>query len=218
MQSGQPPLYPDSAGNESTDLRTKRVSRKAWHLWKYMQGVARLNGWLHPSLKFLSVRFNRSIATIKRWIGELHAAHMIETKRRGRRPPEYKILEPPIPQNDTSGQLHLFTEPLELANDLKIIAQESAAPEIEEAFGAPLSRGDAKFVADLEAASVPRVAIVAGILVGRARKSCSDMNRQKHERIFSVRYFIKCIEEAVQGAFPPGYVQHVKNWLIRNAA
>lgn len=86
---------------------TSRVSRPAFRLWKYFESLDRSGGWIAPKLATLAAKYKRARSTVQRWLGELFAAGIISTERRGPRPPLYTVL---IPTTDTCIQLPLFTE------------------------------------------------------------------------------------------------------------
>jgi hypothetical protein len=55
----------------------------------------------------LGKKYKRSESSVKRWFGELYAAGIIASKRRGPHPPVYTVL---IPTTNTCKQLPLLTE------------------------------------------------------------------------------------------------------------
>jgi hypothetical protein len=87
---------------------------------------------------------------------------------------------------------------------------------IEAASGFNLSPSDLAWCAALERNGADAETVCTGVLVGRARKLCSDQNRGGSDPIRSLRYFAACIEEAASGAFPAGYAEHMRNWLSRH--
>jgi hypothetical protein len=82
-----------------------RVSRPAWKLWKYLEALYRIGGWISPKLRHLADKFGRAVSTIKRWMGELFAAGILSTRRRGPRPPLYTVL---IPTTDTCKRVRPY--------------------------------------------------------------------------------------------------------------
>jgi hypothetical protein len=92
-------IVPDVSQSPQVPIR---VSRPAWKLWKYLEGLYRIGGWISPNLRHLARYFKRAVSTIKRWLGELFAAKVLRTKRRGPRPPLYTVL---IPTTDTCNRL-----------------------------------------------------------------------------------------------------------------
>jgi hypothetical protein len=84
------------------------------------------------------------------------------------------------------------------------------------AAGRKLSWGDLEYCAELERRGIDAETVCAGVLVGRARKFCSDSNRGIKDPIRTLRYFARCIEEAAEGEFPAGYAEYVRNWLNRH--
>ena len=82
-----------------------RVSRPAWKLWKYLESLYRIGGWISPKLRRLADHFHRAVSTIKRWLGELFAAGVLSTQRRGPRPPWYTVL---IPTTDTCNRVYPY--------------------------------------------------------------------------------------------------------------
>jgi hypothetical protein len=90
------------------------------------------------------------------------------------------------------------------------------ARSIETDFGRRLSRSDAVFCGYLEWRGLEAATVCAGVVVGRARKLCSDKNRGISDPIQSLRYFANCIEQAARGEFSPSYVDHLRSWLSRH--
>ena len=84
-----------------------RVSTPAWKLWGYLEHVQKLNGWLCISLKYLAKHFQRSVGTVKNWFTELYRHKILDSQRRGSKPPLYRILRPQIV---TCKPPHLLTE------------------------------------------------------------------------------------------------------------
>lgn len=82
-------------------LELSRIPPSIWKLWKYLESLHRIGGWISPSLAYLARHFKRSISTIKRWLGELFKRKIISTQRRGPHPPVYRIL---IPTTDTCNR------------------------------------------------------------------------------------------------------------------
>jgi hypothetical protein len=193
----------------------KRISAPAWGLLQYLKAVEKLNRWLRVSVRFLQAKYRRAASTVKRWLGELRAAGYLQSHRHGRKCREYTLS---IPQNDTSEQLHLFTElsksesPTEIQNHpddvagVFEVARKSAGFE-------RLSEGDRRYVRGLAASGVSAASIRAGILVGRARRMIADEKRGGGP-VRSLRYFAGPIADA----FEPGYVEHVAGWLERKRA
>jgi hypothetical protein len=69
-----------------------QVPKPAWKLWKYLESLYRIGGWISPSIRFLAKKFKRGESTIRRWMGMLFRAGVLASERRGPRPPVYRVL------------------------------------------------------------------------------------------------------------------------------
>jgi hypothetical protein len=69
-----------------------QVPKPAWKLWKYLESLYRIGGWISPSIRFLAQKFKRGESTIRRWMGILFRAGVLASERRGPRPPVYRVL------------------------------------------------------------------------------------------------------------------------------
>jgi len=87
---------------------------------------------------------------------------------------------------------------------------------IEAELGWKLSRGDLAYCAELERRGLDAETVCAGVVVGRARKFCSDTNRGISDPPRSLRYFGGCIEQAARGEFSDDYVEMRRRWLVRH--
>lgn len=88
------------------------VSRPAWKLWKYLESLYRIGGWISPNLRYLAKHFDRAVSTVKGWLGELFAAGVLSTQRRGPRPPLYTVL---VPTTRTCNRVRPYMNPLRVS-------------------------------------------------------------------------------------------------------
>jgi hypothetical protein len=205
----------------------KHISRPSWGLLKYLDAVSRMNGWLCVSVRFLSRKYGRAQSTVKRWLGELFSAGYLRSEKHGRRCRTYTVL---IPHTDTSERQLSLYEPLEYVSPTEkqhhrddVESENSEA--IRKAAGFErLSEGDRRYLKELQRSGVAVESIRAGVLVGRARRMCSEHNwaaeaakwgrRHEADPIRSLRYFAGPIAEQ----FPSGYADYMENWLRRHTA
>lgn len=211
----------------------QRVSRQAFRLWKYFESLARYGGWIAPKLQHLVDKYGRARSTVQRWLGELFAAGIISTKRRGPYSPLYTVL---IPTTDTCKQPPLFTEPEEPEGISDSVwyssrerlqhhpedAEPSHEVELQRLAGLPgkISRGDRAF---LDALQQPADVLRAGVLLGRARKLAQNATSGRNEVIRSLRYFSGSIAEVARDlpksllAWYPGHLQKDVDRMMRKA-
>lgn len=211
-----------------------RVSVGACRLFPVLAALARKDGFCFPGYSWLAKHFKVSRRTIGVWIRELAALGAIAIERRYHTSTLYRILLPlgklisdrkvrstlPVYRKNPSDKRHPSGESKIIRRTIPKAAasgnsKSADLPEVSAAFGRKLSAGDVAEVEQLETSGVPRAAIVAGIVVGRARKLVSDTNRGVREFIYSLRYFRQPIAQAAGGAFPPGYVEYLRRRLKR---
>jgi hypothetical protein len=130
--------------------------------------------------------------------------------------------EPLSAENEPlSGRINISEE--ETQREHKATSSDDVEPvvseEVRKAAGfEALSEGDRRYLAGVVAAGVSLAAILAGVLVGRARRLCSERNGSVAGGVRSVRYFAATIEQASKGQFSAGYVAHVENFIRRHSA
>lgn len=186
----------------------------------YFRGYAMSGRQIFAKRKYLAEQFGIKVRTLTRYLAYL-GIDFLKTVKRTARTAYRQVVEnrvagpsagPSIEVNPEVSVIVLSTSTETVRNDVEPVAE---LEQIRKAAGMDrLSEPDKRFVQELERRGTPKEAIKAGILLGRARKMCSDVNRGLRDPIRSLRYFADTIREA--GGMSKSYLDYVANFVERH--